>query len=271
MPVERLDRGTFFWCLIILAGVNGLGGAVASSVVRSGWQDAILNTFDISAIVWVALTVGVLLIRPVAKSRPISNVDMALGLACLVLTCIPAGPPSWIALTLSSGWVLLGEHSATQRKGLIIVLATTVTMFWSRLCFQLFADTILSIDASFVSALVGTERSGNMVRFVNGPGYLVIYPTCSSLANISLAVLCWITLVQLVEHKWRTVDIVWGGVACFAVIGINVSRMGLMAQGLDYYEAIHSPRGDLIGNLIFVVVVLAICLGGVRREIFNRA
>ena len=110
-----------------------------------------------------------------------------------------------------------------------------------------------------------------MVEFVNGPGYLVIYPTCSSLANMSLAVLCWIALAQLLDHKWRNMDVAWGMLACLAVVAINVFRMGLMAQSLNYYEAVHSNLGDMIANIIFLVAVLGICLRGVRHEIFARA
>jgi len=270
MPIATFDRGIFLWGLIILASANGLCAAVVAAINHGGWQDAAVNSFDVSAIVWISLIAGILLIRPRARLKQISKVDLWLGFGCFVLICIPAGPPSWIALTILSASLLLGEHSPSQRRGAIIVLATTVPMFWSRLCFQIFADTILSIDASLVSWLVGTARSGNMVEFVEGPGYLVIYPTCSSLANMSLAVLCWIAFVQLLDHKWRNIDIIWGMLACLAVVAINVIRMGLMAQSLDYYEAVHSNRGDVIANIIFLVAVLGICLRGVRHEIFAR-
>lgn len=270
MPIAGFDKGIFLWGVIILASANGLCAAVVASINHGGWQDAAVNSFDVSAIVWISLAAGILLIKPEAKSKQISKVDLWLGFGCLVLILIPSGPLSWIALTISSAWFLLGEHSPLQKRAAIILLATTVPMFWSRLCFQLFADTILSIDALFVSRLVGTARSGNMVEFVNGPGYIVIYPTCSSLANMSLAVLCWVALVQFLNHRWRNIDIIWGMLACLAVIVINVFRMSLMAQSLDYYEAIHGNLGDIIANCIFLIVVLGICLIGVRHEIFAR-
>jgi hypothetical protein len=74
-------------------------------------------------------------------------------------------------------------------------------MFWSRLLFQYFANFILEIDASLVAWLLGTERTGNMHRFANDAGYLVIFPACSSLANISLAFLCWITVSEFAGHR----------------------------------------------------------------------
>jgi hypothetical protein len=60
-------------------------------------------------------------------------------------------------------------------------------MLWSRLLFQIFAKPILNIDATLVSVLLGTDRSGNMVGFLDGSGYMIVLPACSSLANMSLA------------------------------------------------------------------------------------
>ena len=39
-----------------------------------------------------------------------------------------------------------------------------------------------------VTWLLGTERIGNMVRFADNSGYMVITPACASFANISLRI-----------------------------------------------------------------------------------
>ena len=67
--------------------------------------------------------------------------------------------------------------------------------------FQLFANFILAVDASLVSWLLGTHRTGNLVEFADKSGQLVIFPACSSLANVSLAFLCWVTLVSWYHTK----------------------------------------------------------------------
>jgi hypothetical protein len=72
-------------------------------------------------------------------------------------------------------------------RGALILLAMTAPMLWSRLLFQIFAKPILNIDATLVSVLLGTDRSGNMVGFLDGSGYMIVLPACSSLANMSLA------------------------------------------------------------------------------------
>jgi len=62
-----------------------------------------------------------------------------------------------------------------------------------------------------------------MVEFADGSGVLVILPACSSLANVSLAFLCWVTVSQLVCHKKSAYDLLWCLMACVSVIAVNVT------------------------------------------------
>ena len=66
-----------------------------------------------------------------------------------------------------------------------------------------------------------------MVRFVHDGDYLVIFPSCSSLANMSLAFLCWITISEWVGHHRSVRDLGWCLLACGSVIVINVGRISL--------------------------------------------
>jgi hypothetical protein len=66
----------------------------------------------------------------------------------------------------------------------MILLALTVPMLWSPLLFRCFSETILEVDASLVGRMLGTTQAGNMVRFADGSGELVIFPACSSIANL---------------------------------------------------------------------------------------
>jgi exosortase/archaeosortase family protein len=143
-------------------------------------------------------------------------------------------------------------------------------MLWSRLLFQIFAKPILDIDASLVSLLLGTPRTGNMVGFVDGSGYMIVLPACSSLANMSLALLCWITITQWFGHRWTIKDVFWASLACASVIAVNVTRISLMGISHRYYELIHSSWGDMITNTIMLALMVGVTVLGVRREVFAR-
>jgi hypothetical protein len=128
----------------------------------------------------------------------------------------------------------------------------------------------LGIDASLVGWLLGTERIGNMVRFANDGGYLVILRGCSSLANMSLAFLSWITVSEHFGHRRGRSDLWWCLLACGSVFAINVGRMSLMGLSLQHYEAVHSPIGNAVADTLIVIVTLGWSFLGVRRELFSR-
>ena len=147
------------------------------------------------------------------------------------------------------------------------MLATTVPMLWSRMLFKFFANFILAADASLVSWLLGTQRSGNLVEFADRSGQLVIYPACSSLANVSLAFLCWVTVSQLVSHRKSVSDLFWCLLSCVAVVAVNVIRMSIVGLSDWHYATFHSGWGDAVVNIITLILILAITALGVRREL----
>jgi hypothetical protein len=119
-----------------------------------------------------------------------------------------------------------------------------------------------------VSNLIGTQQSGNLVKFVDGSGYFQIFPLCSSYHNISLAVLAWISVGQFVEHKWSPKDLLWCLLAVFSVLIVNTVHLGLIGLYRNHFETIHGTFGSTIADYVSLTLVVVICLWGLRREIF---
>jgi len=118
-----------------------------------------------------------------------------------------------------------------------------------------------------VSWLLGTHRTGNLVEFADKSGQLVIFPACSSLANVSLAFLCWVTLSQLVSHKSSATDLFWCLLACSSVVTVNVIRMTMLGLSDWHYSTFHNQWGDSLVNMIILILIVAIAALGVRREL----
>lgn len=265
-----MSRDEFFATLFILGCLNGLGSQVVHSVHVSGWTDALLSTFGISAIVWIACFGGVRLILR-ERTGIVRSLDLILGLALLLLITLPIGPLSWLAITILCLYVLLfTDPSSSRQRGTLILLATTVPMLWSRLLFRYFANFILEIDASLIGFLLSTGHTGNIVRFADQSGTLVISPYCSSLANVSLALVTWVTISQWLSHRWSLKDLFWCFLAAVSVIAINVIRISLMGLSEMHYQMIHNHWGDTIANLLIVSLTVGLCLLGVKRELFPR-
>jgi len=267
---EAIPRNEFFAALYILGCANGLLGRMILSFQFSDWEGA-LSGADINAIMFLACFAGISLVS--AKSHEhLYPRDLGVGLLFLILVSLPISPLSWVAVTLLSLYILGFANTNLERvRGALILLAMTAPMLWSRLLFQIFAKPILDIDAALVARLLGTDRTGNMVGFLDGSGYMIVLPACSSLANMSLALLCWVAITQWVGHRWTAKDVIWAGLACASVIAVNVTRISLMGLNHRYYEAIHSTWGDMITNSIMLALMVAVTVLGARREIFARA
>ena len=266
-----IPRNEFLAGLYILGCANGLLGRMIQSVTFDNWMGA-LSSLDINVIVLFACFAGISSILASEKKEELKAIDLVVAMVFLVLVILPIFPISWLAVTGLSLYILVfAKGDPERRRGALILLALTVPMLWSRLLFQFFANIILDADATLVAFLLGTQRLGNMVGFADGPGYLVVMQRCSSLANMSLAFLCWVSVTQWAKHPWTSMDLVWSGLACASVIAVNVTRMSLMGINHEFYNAIHGDWGDMVTNSVMLVLMVTFSLIGARRELFARA
>ncbi len=260
----RVSRAEFFASLFIIGCANGLTGKIIASANLRGWADAAFGTFDISAIVVVSCIAGIWLVLR-GKADEIRPADIAVAAIFLLLTVLPVAATAWLAITGLSVYLLIfNKIDDSARRGALILLATTVPMLWSRMLFHFLAKPILEADAYLVALVLGTARTGNMVEFADHSGTLVIFEACSSLANISLALLCWVTISQFLRHQSRPTDVFWCVCACLSVVAVNILRISLMGLSVSHYQAIHDAAGDLIANTTILGLTVGICLWGVR-------
>jgi exosortase/archaeosortase family protein len=263
-----LARDELFAGLYILGCVNGLMGRTMLAFQSGGWMGAALA---INVFVLFACFAGVSIVLSEDRDR-IRPSDLVVGAMFLMCVSLPIFALSWIAVTGLSLYLLFHAKGGSARcRGAVILLALTVPMLWSRLLFQFFAKPILLLDAGLASLLLGTERVGNLVQFADGSGYMLVMPACSSLTNMSLAFLCWVTVTQWVKHRWSPMDILWSGVACASVVAVNVIRISLTGLSRSHYEAIHSAWGGEIFNYLIIAVTVGFSVLGARRELFSRA
>jgi len=268
---QAVRRGEFFAGLFILGFSNGIFERITWAIEKGTIANAILGTFGISVLVWVAcfIAVSLLLRQP---PEPVTRNDLILGAAVIVAGLVPSAKVSWIALT---GLGLYGlrcfEAGAPARRAAFVILAVTVPMFWSRLVFAMLSDLILQADAILVSLIVGTDRIGNTVRFADNSGYLFILPSCSSLADVSLAVLGWALFTQALARRPSLKDVWWCLATCAAVIVINVTRIALIGLHREHFELLHGPVGAGVAGFLALAAIVGINLIRVRDDLFARS
>jgi hypothetical protein len=267
---RSLPRNELFAGLYVVACANGLVGRSIYTLNLEGWYGA-LTGFEINLIVLAACFAGVYLIAAGSRDR-IRTWDFVVALAFLALVSLPIYALSWVAVTGLGFYILLfANDGAEQRRGALILLALAVPMLWSRLVFQFFARPLLELDAMMSAWLLGTERTGNLVRFADNSGYMVITPACASWANITYAFLCWVVVSQWVNHRWRLIDLLWLLLACASVVAINVTRIALTGQSQASFQLIHNQYGEMILGTVFLCLIIGFSVIGARREVFRRA
>ena len=164
------------------------------------------------------------------------------------------------------------NDGSERRRGALILLALALPMLWSRLLFQFFARPLLELDATMVTWLLGTERIGNLVRFGDNSGYMVITPACTSFGNLSYAFLCWVAITQWANHRWSSKDLLWSSLACGSVIAVNVARMALTGISYGHYQTIHHNQWrEMVLSTVYLCLIIGFSVVGARRELFARA
>lgn len=267
-PALRFEprRKDLFAALAILGFANGLIIRVSESGLARGWTAALMDTFDISPIVWVAMAMVPARLRDSGDER-VSRPDMAVGLLCLAACLVPVAQASWLAMTGLGLYLAWGPtREPALRDGGRLLLAITIPMLWSRLLLSAFSGPVLTAEAALVAALVGTEHVENAVIYPGGSGVMWIAPTCSSLATVSLALLCWVAFMVGARSPWSARAAGWGLLACLAAMALNVARLAILALNPAEHAVLHGPVGNAAMNWLTTAALLAVCWLGVRRR-----
>ncbi len=267
-----ISRGQLMAALLIFASVNGLAPPAIKSVLMSGWDYAVFNTFDVSVIVWGAWASACYLAVVANDASRIKPADIVLACIILVLVALPAPSLSWVSLSLLSAYIFCASpKSLPQRRSATIFFAICVPMFWGPILLALAAPLFLKIDAVLVATLLGTKHSGNLVSFVDGSGMMQIWPACSSFHNISQAGLAWVALSQTLGRDLGLRDVFWGGLAMILAAAVNLIRLSMIAVWPQYFQMIHGPLGAQIAGGLTIVLIALICMIGQRDDLFAHA
>lgn len=261
-----LSRRDLFAGTFLLLFLNGLVNQALQVVGQEGLVSALGATFGVSAVVWMAAVAAVLLCLRAGEEAPSAR-DALVATAGSLFALSPSSHLSWLGLTFTAAYLLLtSARGAPIRRGAAVFLAITVPMFWGRRIFSIFAEPMLQVDAALVSLATGLERVGNTLQLDEG-GYMWIADGCSSVANMSLAFLCWISFTAYLDRGGRRRSLLWCSLACVAVIAVNVGRMSLIGLHPDSYDLLHGAAGASVANWLTSGLVVAICAWGTRRHV----
>jgi exosortase/archaeosortase family protein len=266
---DAVDRHQLFFGLFLVTTLNGFAGHFVRAWSDADLLSAIFNLFGVSSILWVALAAGLHILFQQEQRQPVERGDLAVALALFAAALFPAPTASAAALAAGSLWAIFTSRAGSPlRRSGIIFLAITGSLLWGRLVLATFSGPLLEADAVFVAALVGAEHSGTCSGTGRSRTEWWVAPGCSSMQGMSLALVFWATVNQFFEVRFT-----WKAVACClaalaATIAINVMRIGAMLRWPEQIDEIHHGWGYQLSMWVTLILVVAICLWGGRREIF---
>ncbi|MCS4094656.1 hypothetical protein [Rhizobium sp. BK176] len=252
-----ISRQYFFAALVSIGFLNGISEKAYRSVADNGLATAASLTFDISVILWGACAVALIaLVR--APGNPLRRGDYAIGLLAGLTFLSPVPAMSWLGLCLIAIQLRSTASDMIMRRSAALVFALTIPLFWARLIFAAFNDTILHIDAQLVGWLIGTAATGNVVAFSDGSGSMFIAPGCSSMANLSLAAVSATVFVNLRSGVWSASTLAWTATSLIAVVAINLTRIGLIGIYPQQFDLLHGPVGATVAGCLTLFAIVSI-------------
>ena len=189
--------------------------------------------------------------------------DVLVITALIVPVFLPTGKTLWIAATcIAIYWRLSSAGDRKLRAAAVVLAALSVQELWGHILFNLITSPLLRAETAVVGTILSVVRLGtvwhdNAIMGPNGFG-IVIINSCSSFHNLSLALLCWVTVSRLRHQDWRVRDFGYGAGIGILMILFNVIRICLMAWNADLYHYWHDGDGAVIFAIGASLTVLSI-------------
>ena len=239
-------RDIFLWAAAILF-LNYLFGTIKEMPAES--LEDLLGNFGAIGIfqylAWYAIFRLLLASDRVPAARPLEFLVIA---AFCLPVFLPTSKTVWVAATGIAIYLwLFNAGDLKLRAAGIVLAALSVQELWGHILFDLITMPLLRAETAVVGTLMDAIRPGTgwHQNIVSGPnGFsIVIINSCSSFHNLSLALLCWVTISRMWHQTWRARDFVFGAVIGVTMILFNVTRICLMSWNPAYYHYWHDGTG----------------------------
>jgi exosortase/archaeosortase family protein len=261
-------RTDLFALLLTVAIVNGLAPRI-SAAMAAGYWTALVSLFGVNAVLWFACYAIVRIALDDRSPAPPHRADKYVAAALLACALFPVMAAASIALFLASLYLLRTTAPGMPlRKMGLIALAATGPLLWGPACIALLGPEISRLEALIIGAGTGLPIQGNVFRSFDGSATFIVAGSCSALANISIALLLLVVLIQLLDIPLsrRLVPVALAAVA--ATILANTGRLAALGLWPEHYHYLHEGGGSqLIGwaSLILTGAVIGIGLSRVAR------
>jgi hypothetical protein len=206
-----------------------------------------------------------------SRGRP-GNASLLDWLGCASAILVAGIGFAGSSITLFAFYLFVRDRrDLNTRAAGTVGAAVAVQAVWAPLVFSKISFLLLQIDAGVVGWLVsqfvpGASWSGTVVNTPSGHN-VEITSSCASFHNLSLALLCWVTLSMLHRPYWMKSDFHIGLVAALIQFGFNVWRLVFVCLSLPMYEFWHEGFGKHIFSAVATAcAIIFVQISLVRRD-----
>jgi exosortase/archaeosortase family protein len=237
------SRGGAFAAAGVLAALNAQADQIVSTLTWQPALNAAISMAGISAIIWAAMAAA-WKIGSEDDRKPKGAMDYAVLGVVLLSSFVPLSYAAQAGLLLCGCYLLAtAGRSDAERRSAVILLALTGPLIWGRLILHLFEVPILSLDAHIVGTVIGSPTAGNVVRFAGDNGRFVIAEPCSSVHNMSLAIVLWTTAAMLFRIRIDGRYMLVGAAMVALMYGLNLVRLSTIGLFPGYFDILHVGWG----------------------------
>jgi hypothetical protein len=204
--------------------------------------------------------------RPRARPK-----DAAVIMLVCLLVVLPAGQMVWMSATVTALYLwTLGNSDPKLRAAGAVLAALSVQQLWGHVFYNLVAFRLLRAETAVVGGILQASGTGtlwhdNIITEPSGFG-IAIFTECSSFHNVSVALLCWVTVSRLHGHSWSRRDFTYGGLIAATMVCFNIARLSFMALDPDLYGYWHDGMGATIFAAGASFTILLLSLLGARAQ-----
>ena len=264
---RTIGRAGIFAGAGVLAALNAQAYELIGAVKSMPLLQAVSWLGGISAVIWLAMYAA-LKIGSERDGSPLSRRDLAVLCAVIILSFAPIAVAAKVALLLTGVYLFAtSPKGSSARRVAAILLALTGPLLWGRILLVLFAGPILALDANIVGSVMNTTVDGNMVRFADGSSSFIIAGPCSSVHNISLAIVLWTTAAALFQVRVDRSYLLVGAAMVVWMFVLNIARLTSIGLFPAQFEYLHVGGGAEMFGWAGLIGAAALAGFGVIRAV----
>jgi hypothetical protein len=245
---RRVGRAGAFACAGVLAALNAQADQIINSLRYQSFAVSLSILGGVSAVIWLAMFAA-LKIGIEDKAARIGRTDAVVLLAAIGLSLLPVSFAAQAGLLLCGLYLYVTSYrGAPARRISIVLLALTGPLIWGRILLHILAGPILALDARIVGVLIGSAVQGNLVDFAGQSGKMLVGTPCSSVHNISLAIVLWASAAALFGLRVDRGYVLTGLAMAAWMFALNIGRLVTIGMFPAQFHFFHVGAGaELFG------------------------